>query len=70
MKELCEEPSVSRILETLVGLSRGIGSSSCKDRASVCVGTKSHRKEACDIKVIRLYLLLSINMIQRHVPFP
>ena len=36
----------------------------------VCIGTKSHRKEACNIKVIRLYLLLSINMIQRHVLFP
>ena len=27
-------------------------------------------KEACDIKVIRLYLLILINMIQWHVLFP
>jgi hypothetical protein len=70
VKELCEGPSLNRSLETLASLSRGVGSSSCKDRASVCVGTKSHQKEACDIKAIRLYLLLSINMIQRHVIFP
>jgi hypothetical protein len=70
VKELCEELSLNMSLETLAILSRGIGSSSYKDQESVCVGAKSHRKEACDIKEIRLYLLLSINMIQRHVPFP
>jgi hypothetical protein len=42
VKELCEELGLDRGLETLVGLSRGIGSSSCKYRVSVCVGTKSH----------------------------
>jgi hypothetical protein len=70
VKELCEGPRLNRILETLASLARGIGYSSYKDRASVCVGTKSHQKEACDIKAIMLYLLLSINMIQRHVLFP
>jgi hypothetical protein len=37
VKELCEGPSLNRSLETLASLSRGIGSSSYKDRASVCV---------------------------------
>jgi hypothetical protein len=70
VKELCEGPSLNRSLETLAGLSRRIGSSSYKDRSSVFVGTKSHQNEACDIKTIRLYILLSINMIQQHVLFP
>ena len=63
MKELCEEPSWNKSLETLESLSKGIGSSSYKDQERVCVGTKIHRKEACNIKAIRLYLLLLINMI-------
>jgi hypothetical protein len=42
VKELCEEPCLDRSLKALFGLSRGFGSSSCKYRASVCVGTKGH----------------------------
>jgi hypothetical protein len=54
VKELCEGLSLNNSLETLASLSRGFDLLHARIEQSVCVGAKSHRKEACDIKAIRL----------------
>ena len=70
MKELCEGPSLNRSLETLASLSRGFDLLHTRIEQVCVLEPRSTEKELVTSRKIGCNVLLSINMIQWHVPFP
>jgi hypothetical protein len=70
VKELCEGLSLNKSLETLASLSRGFDLLHARIEQVCVLEPRATERDLATSRQLGCNLLLSINMIQWHVPFP
>jgi hypothetical protein len=70
VKELCEGLSLNKSLETLASLSRGFDLLHARIEQVCVLEPRATERNLATSRRSGCNLLLSINMIQWHVPFP
>ena len=70
MKELCEGLRLNMSLETLASLSRGVDLLHARIEQVCVLELRAIERKLATSRRSGCNLLLSINMIQWHVPFP